>query len=172
MVFRRISMRTIGFSLPLIASAALLAACGSSSTPAAAPTSAPPPAATSAAAGSSASTSAITLKTANGSAGIWLTDQTGRTLYLYTVDKGTTSACYGACAKLWPPLTATGSVSVSGDASATEIGSTTRTDGSKQVTYGGHPLYYFAGDTAPGQTKGQGLQKVWYLIGPVGNVMK
>jgi predicted lipoprotein with Yx(FWY)xxD motif len=168
-MLRRISLRKIGFSLPLVATAVLVAACGGGGTTAAAP--ATPAPATSAAA-SSGSASAVTLKTDNGSAGIWLTDQTGRTLYLYTVDKGTTSACYGACATTWPPLTSTGNVAVAGDASATEIGSTTRTDGSKQVTYGGHPLYYFAGDSAPGQTKGQGLMGVWFLIGPVGNVMK
>jgi predicted lipoprotein with Yx(FWY)xxD motif len=169
-VLRSISMRTIGFSLPLVATAVLVAACGGGTT-AAAPA-APTTTTTTAAAGSSASTAGVTLKTDNGSAGIWLTDQAGRTLYLYTVDKGTTSACYGTCATTWPPLTTTGSVKVAGDASATDVGETTRTDGSKQVTYGGHPLYYFAGDTAPGQTKGQRLQGVWFLIGPVGNVMK
>lgn len=52
-----------------------------------------------------------------------------------------------------------------------DLGVTTRTDGTKQVTYGGHPLYYYLGDTAPGQTKGQGVGGVWFLIGPVANVM-
>jgi predicted lipoprotein with Yx(FWY)xxD motif len=168
----RISVRQIGFGLPLAAVALLAAACGgSSSTTAAAPPSAAAPT-SSASAPSSSGSSAVTLKTANDSKGIFLTDQAGRTLYLYTVDKGTTSACYGECATLWPPLTTTGAVQVTGDASAKEIGETTRTDGSKQVTYGGHPLYYFKGDTSPGQTKGEDLQGVWFLIGPAANVMK
>jgi predicted lipoprotein with Yx(FWY)xxD motif len=162
-------VRKIGFGIPLVAVAVLATACGGSSTTAAPP---PPSAAAPSSAASSSAGSAITLKTDNGSAGIWLTDQTGRTLYLYTVDKGTTSACYTGCAPLWPPLIAKGAVQVAGDASAKEVGETTRTDGTKQVTYGGHPLYYYAGDTAPGQTKGQGQQGTWFLIGPVGNVMK
>jgi predicted lipoprotein with Yx(FWY)xxD motif len=112
------------------------------------------------------------LKTAKGSAGIWLTDSAGRTLYLYTRDKGTTSECYGACAKAWPPLTTTGPVTVSGQYTVPrDLGVTTRTDGTKQVTYGGHPLYYYQGDTAPGQTKGQGVGGAWFLIGPIANVM-
>jgi predicted lipoprotein with Yx(FWY)xxD motif len=114
----------------------------------------------------------LALKTAKGSPGIWLTNSAGRALYLYTRDKGTTSECYGACAKQWPPLTTTGPVTISGQFTLQhDLGVTTRTDGTKQVTYGGHPLYYFQGDTAPGQTKGQGAGKVWFLIGPVANVM-
>jgi predicted lipoprotein with Yx(FWY)xxD motif len=122
--------------------------------------------------GSTASGSTLMLKTDKGSAGIWLTDSAGRTLYLYTSDKATTSECYGACAKAWPPLLTTGPVTISGQYTVQgDLGTTTRTDGTKQVTYGGHPLYYFEGDTAPGQTKGQGVGGVWFLIGPVANVM-
>jgi predicted lipoprotein with Yx(FWY)xxD motif len=166
-------VRKIGFGLPLAAVALLAAACGgSSSTTAAAPPAASAPPSSAAAPSSSGSAATITLKTQNGSKGIFLTDQAGKTLYLYTVDKGTTSACYQTCAQLWPPLTTTGAVKVAGDASAKQIGETTRTDGSKQVTYGGHPLYYFQGDTSPGQTKGEDLQGVWFLIGPAANVMK
>jgi predicted lipoprotein with Yx(FWY)xxD motif len=108
-----------------------------------------------------------------GSAGIWLTDASGRTLYLYTPDKGTTSTCYDTCAAAWPPLTTTGAVTVTGQFTSQKyVGTTTRTDGTKQVTYGGHPLYYYTGDKAPGQTTGQAVAGVWFLIGPVGNVMK
>jgi len=181
-MLRRTSLRTLGFGLP-IAGVALLAACSSSSTPAAsgatasaAPSSAAPaaPASTAPAAPSPAAQgSTLALKTAKGKAGIWLTNSAGRALYLYTKDKGTTSECYGACAKAWPPLTTTGKVTISGKFTVPkDLGVTTRTDGTKQVTYGGHPLYYFAGDSAAGQTKGQGLENVWFLIGPVANVMK
>jgi predicted lipoprotein with Yx(FWY)xxD motif len=173
----RTSLRTLGFGIPLAAVAILAAACGTSAaggTTATGPTttttaSAPP---RSTASGSTASGSTLALKTAKGKAGIWLTDSTGRTLYLYTRDKGTKSECYGACAKVWPPLTTTGPVTISGKYTVQrDLGVTTRTDGTKQVTYGGHPLYYYAGDTAPGQTKGQGVAGVWFLIGPIANVM-
>jgi predicted lipoprotein with Yx(FWY)xxD motif len=175
-MLRRTSLRTLGFGLPLAAVAILAAACGGASgTSAAGGTTTTGPTTTTtapAAPGSTASGSTLALKTAKGSAGIWLTDSAGRTLYLYTRDKATTSECYGACAKVWPPLTATGPVTISGKYTVQrDLGVTTRTDGTKQVTYGGHPLYYYSGDTAPGQTKGQGVGGVWFLIGPIANVM-
>lgn len=175
-MLRRTSLRTFGFGLPLAAVATLATACSSASSASAAggtTTTAPTTTTTaSAAPGSTASGSTLVLKTAKGSAGIWLTDSAGRTLYLYTHDKGTTSECYGACAKAWPPLTTTGPVTISGKYTVQrDLGVTTRTDGTKQVTYGGHPLYYYKGDTAPGQTNGQGVGGVWFLIGPIANVM-
>jgi predicted lipoprotein with Yx(FWY)xxD motif len=175
-MLRRTSLRTFGFGLPLAAVAILATACSSASSTSAASgttTTGPTPATTaSAAPGSTASGSTLALKTAKGSAGIWLTDSAGRTLYIYTSDKGTKSECYGACAKVWPPLTTTGPVTISGKYTVQrDLGVTTRTGGTKQVTYGGHPLYYFSGDTAPGQTKGQGVGGVWFLIGPIANVM-
>jgi predicted lipoprotein with Yx(FWY)xxD motif len=113
------------------------------------------------------------LKTASGKAGIWLTNSAGRALYVYTKDKGTTSECYGACATAWPPLTTTGKVTISGKyVVSKDLGVTTRSNGTKQVTYGGHPLYYFKGDTGPGQTNGQGVEGVWFIVGPVANIMK
>ena len=176
-MLRRIAMRTAGFGLPLVAVAVLAATCGGSSTPTAsggsssnAPATSAPPTTTSSAA-PTAGTS-VTLKTENGTAGVWLADQAGRTLYIFTKDTGTTSTCYGACATAWPPLTTTGTVAVSGNVSASQLGTTTRTDGTKQVTYAGHPLYYFQSDTSAGQTKGQGVQGVWFLLGPNGNVMQ
>jgi predicted lipoprotein with Yx(FWY)xxD motif len=192
-MFRRTSLRTFGVSLPLVGVAVLLAACSSSSssssaaaapatTPAttssasasAAPTSAPASAASgTTASGTTASGTTLALKTETGKAGIWLTNSAGRALYIYTKDKGTTSECYGACATAWPPLTATGKVTISGKFVASkDLGLTTRTGGVKQVTYGGHPLYYFSGDKGPGQTNGEGVEGVWFLLGPVANVMK
>ncbi|WP_211265793.1 COG4315 family predicted lipoprotein [Actinacidiphila oryziradicis] len=112
------------------------------------------------------------MKTAKGSAGIWLTDSAGRTLYSYTKDKETTSNCYDTCATKWPPLTTTKAVTVTGKYTVPkDLGTITRTDGKKQVTYGGHPLYYFKGDTAPNQIKGQGVDGAWFLIGPIANIM-
>jgi predicted lipoprotein with Yx(FWY)xxD motif len=177
----RTSSRALRFGLPLVALALVTAGCSSSSsgaTPAAAGTAAAGSTAmtatsASAASGSgSASGSTLMLKTDQGSAGIWLTDPAGRTLYSYTKDTKTTSECYGACAEDWPPLLTTGPVSISGKYTvAGDLGTITRTDGKKQVTYGGHPLYYYTGDNAPGQTKGQGVGGVWFLIGPVANIM-
>ena len=182
-MLRRTSLRTLGVGLPLAGAAVLVAACSSSaSSSAAAAAAATSPAATSPAAISPTASAApaaaatgttLALKTETGKAGIWLTNSTGRALYIYTKDKGTTSACYGACATAWPPLTATGKVTITGKyAVPKDLGFTTRTGGTKQVTYGGHPLYYFKGDTAAGQTNGEGAEGVWFLIGPVANVMK
>ena len=81
------------------------------------------------------------------------------------------SACSGACAAAWPPVPAKGKVTVSGSAKASDLGTITRSDGTKQVTYDGHPLYYFAGDSGPGQTSGQGSDGFgakWWLVAPSG----
>lgn len=182
----RTSRRASGLGLTLSAVAILAAACSTASSStasstttttspaAAAPASAAPASAApaSTAPASTAAGSTLALKTAKGSKGIWLTNSAGRALYVYTKDKGKTSACYGECAKAWPPLTTTGPVTISGQFTVpADLGVTTRTDGTKQVTYGGHPLYYFAGDTAPDQTKGDGVGGIWFLVGPVANIM-
>jgi predicted lipoprotein with Yx(FWY)xxD motif len=114
----------------------------------------------------------MTLTTETGGYGVWLADRTGRTLYIRTSDQGTTSSCTGACATAWPPLLTTGAVAVSGAAVAGDVGTTTRTDGTIQVTYAGHPLYYFATETSPDQVKGLGAQGVWFLLAPNGTVLK
>ncbi len=175
-MLRRISVRTLGFGVSLAAVALVAAACGGSTTPAASggtTTTAAAPTTTSAPATSAATGAGTVIKTASGTAGIWLTDQTGKTLYIYTKDTGTTSTCYAACATNWPPFTATGSVTVNGQfLDASLVGSTKRTDGTTQVTYGGKPLYYFAADSAAGDIKGQGVGGVWYLLGPKANIMK
>jgi predicted lipoprotein with Yx(FWY)xxD motif len=104
--------------------------------------------------------------------GTILVDSKGRTLYLFEKDTGTTSECNGACAAAWPPLMATGMPTVDGGAKASLIGTTQRSDGSQQVTYNGHPLYLFASDTKPGDTKGQdvhGFGAGWYVLDTAGN---
>jgi predicted lipoprotein with Yx(FWY)xxD motif len=88
-----------------------------------------------------------------------LTDARGFTLYAFEADKGTTSACSGACAVAWPPATATSpSPQVGTGVTRSLVGQTMRTDGTTQLTYAGHPVYLFARDSAPGSTSGQGLQ--------------
>jgi predicted lipoprotein with Yx(FWY)xxD motif len=100
-----------------------------------------------------------------------LTDGKGRTLYLFEKDKGPKSSCFGACASGWPPLVATGKPTLASGLAAAKLGMTARTGGAKQVTYGGHPLYYFVGDKAPGQTTGEGLKAFgaeWYVLSASG----
>jgi predicted lipoprotein with Yx(FWY)xxD motif len=81
-------------------------------------------------------------------------------------DTDGTSACYDQCAENWPAFT--GTADASGDVDASLIGTTTRDDGTTQVTYNGQPLYYFAADQAPGDTNGQGVGDVWWVVGPDG----
>ncbi len=96
----------------------------------------------------------------------------GRTLYLFESDHGMSSSCTGACASIWPPLTATGKPAAGTGLSKTKITLIKRSDGSMQVSYGGHPLYTYAGDGAPGDTKGEGLNQFgaeWYVVSATGS---
>jgi predicted lipoprotein with Yx(FWY)xxD motif len=108
---------------------------------------------------------------ANSNLGKILVDAQGRTLYLFEADKGPKSTCSGACASAWPPVTTKGApVAVDGAAKAM-LGTTKRADGTMEVTYGGHPLYTYAGDTSAGQATGQGLDQFgaeWYVLSPAG----
>lgn len=120
------------------------------------------------------SSSAVAIGTAKGSDGTYLTDSSGRALYLWTADSGGTSSCSGACASAWPPLTTKGAPTASGGVSASDLGTITRSDGTKQVTYNGHPLYYFAGDSGAGKTTGQGSDGFgakWWLVTPSGSAI-
>jgi predicted lipoprotein with Yx(FWY)xxD motif len=104
-----------------------------------------------------------------------LVDGKGQTLYLFEKDKGTSSACDGACAVAWPPLTTTGTPSAGTGVIASKLGTTKRADGSTEVTYNGHPLYTYAGDGAPGQTSGQGLDDYgaeWYVLSRSGKTVE
>ncbi len=96
-----------------------------------------------------------------------LTDEDGNTLYLFVPDNQGPSVCNDDCAANWPPLL---KGPVAGDGiDATLLGTATRDDGSEQVTYNGWPLYYFANDAAPGDTNGQGVNDVWYVLDAAGN---
>jgi predicted lipoprotein with Yx(FWY)xxD motif len=123
------------------------------------------------AAGSKAAAPATGVTIAHGKLGAYLTDSKGRALYLFEADKGMASTCYSACASVWPPLNSTASVAAGAGVSRTLLGTTKRTDGGSEVTYHGHPLYYYAGDKAAGSVTGQGLNQFgakWYLIAPNG----
>jgi predicted lipoprotein with Yx(FWY)xxD motif len=86
-----------------------------------------------------------------------LVDSRGRTLYRFGKDTGRRSTCRGACASNWPPLTTKGRSRAGSGVSARKLATTKRADGSRQVTYAGHPLYTFAADSKAGQTNGQGV---------------
>jgi predicted lipoprotein with Yx(FWY)xxD motif len=101
-----------------------------------------------------------------------LADGQGRTLYLFEKDHGMSSSCSGACASIWPPLTATGKPGAGAGLAASKIALIKRSDGTMQVTYGGHPLYTYAGDAKPGDTKGEGLNQFgaeWNVLAPNGS---
>lgn len=100
-----------------------------------------------------------------------LVDGKGITLYDFPPDKGTTSVCYGACAALWPPLLTHRKPVAGPGVRASLLGTTKRKDGKLEVTYNGHPLYYWVGDHKPGQTTGQALNQFggpWWVLTPAG----
>jgi len=151
-----------------LAAALLVAACSSNGSAAGAAASG----ATSAS--GSTSTTGTVITTASGSGGSFLTSSSGRALYLWVKDPMNKSVCSGACAGAWPPVVASGTVTASGGASASDLGTITRSDGTKQVTYDGHPLYYFVGDSNPGTDSGQGSNSFgakWWLVAPSGSAI-
>jgi predicted lipoprotein with Yx(FWY)xxD motif len=160
-------------SIALVATAAALlaTACGGS-------------AATSSRSGASAASSpqstpaatgsAAVVKTGSGAPGTFLVDGEGRALYLWVADHGKASTCSGECANDWPPLTTTGAPKASGSVKSALLGTTKRADGTLEVTYAGHPLYTFEGDSAPGQVNGQGSSEFgadWWIVNPKGQAI-
>ena len=140
-----------------LAAAVLITACGSSSTTTGSGAAAP------ASSGPAASSSAA-LKTGKIGGAVVLTNAKGFTLYWFAPDTSTKSKCYGSCATYWPPVKgpATAGTGVTG-----KLGTITRSGGSMQATYNGHPLYTYAADSAPGQAKGNGLNLsggVWHEV--------
>jgi predicted lipoprotein with Yx(FWY)xxD motif len=149
--------------------AGLLAGCGSS-------TSSSSTAATSAAASSTTQTSSapaaapVVVTTKHVKLGTILgAGPKRRTVYLFEADKGTTSSCTGACASAWPPVT--GKPQAAGGALASALGTITRADGTTQVTYKGHPLYFFTKDGDQSDAYGQATKAFgadWYVLAPSG----
>lgn len=107
----------------------------------------------------------------HGSLGRYLVDGRGRSLYLFERDRRGRSACFGACAAVWPPLLAGGHVARGAGVSSSKLGAIARRGGGRQVTYAGHPLYFYAGDSRPGQIRGEGLNQFgapWDIVSPSG----
>jgi predicted lipoprotein with Yx(FWY)xxD motif len=95
--------------------------------------------------------------------GDYLTDSRGMTLYLFTKEIGDQVECSGGCAAIWPPFYAP-SITAPSQLNQSDFGTVKRSDGKMQTTYKGWPLYLFAHDTAPGDTNGEGLFKLWYVV--------
>ncbi len=163
----------------LVTFAFLAAACAPQATPTQAPpqqaqvTSAPATAApaTPAPVNTPAGPATVNVAT-NAKFGSILTDANGMTLYVFLNDTSTASTCSGSCITTWPALLTNGNPVAGSGVDGTKLGTTTRADGSVQVTYNGHPLYYFAKDKAAGDTNGQGIKSVWYVVSAAGDAIK
>jgi predicted lipoprotein with Yx(FWY)xxD motif len=167
-------MHTRLAAAPLLGLVVLIAACSSGASPTAAPatpapatpapaTEAPTPAPTDAPPATGAAVMA-----ADTTLGNILTDGQGMTLYIFLPDNAGDPTCYEGCAASWPPLLSDGAPSVATGLAAAVFTTVARTDGGSQVAVNGWPLYTFAGDSAPGDVKGQGLNDVWFVVGKDG----
>jgi predicted lipoprotein with Yx(FWY)xxD motif len=161
----------------LVAAAFIAAACSPTgaagsygAAPSAAPSAAPVVAPSAPPAAPAASGYAINVGTTR--LGQVLVDSTGQTVYLFLADKGTMSSCNSAsCVQYWPPVLTTGAPVAGTGVNGSLLGTTTRADGTAQVTYAGHPLYRFISDKKPGDVAGQGLSAFgapWYVVSPSG----
>jgi predicted lipoprotein with Yx(FWY)xxD motif len=116
-------------------------------------------------------TGVATVTAASTKLGMVLVDGSGRTLYLFEKDQPDQSACAGACAAAWPVDTSSGTPKAGSGVKASLLGTITRSDNTTQVTYNHHPLYYYSGDSGPGQQNGQGLNAfgaAWFVVAPAG----
>jgi len=156
-------LRTPGLVVALVSIAALAAACGTSQS---SPTTTATPST-----GPGGSQTSLTLEAATlPKVGSVLTGPNGMTLYYFTTDTSSASSCTGQCAVVWPPLVVpAGSKPLLPSGTTGTLTLVTRSDGSNQVSYKGHLLYYYQGDTARGQDKGQGVDGTWFVLGTSGN---
>ena len=158
------SIRTrISGALALVTVAVVVAACGSSSLNSSASASAP-----------ASSPGAVSVGTATNSTGTYLVGASGRPLYLWVADSHDKSVCAGSCAKFWPPLTTKAAPVATSGVTAGQLATITRAGGIKQVTYNGHPLYYFSQDKTKGSFLGQGntgFGAKWWLVSPSGTAI-
>jgi predicted lipoprotein with Yx(FWY)xxD motif len=144
-----------------------LAACSNSST-------STPPAAggTSTSSSPPAMSGATVGTTQSADYGTILTDGEGNTLYLFETDQGTTSSCTTGCSSTWPALTVDGKPTAGDGVDASLLGSAKQADGTTQVTYNGHLVYRYSGDSGPGQTNGEGISGVWFVVSSTGDAVQ
>ena len=180
-----ISLRRPSLLSSIVVVAVIAAACSSSGGGSAAPLAAAPSSAPSAAASTEPSAAAseaaspaaggVSLALAESALGKIIVDGSGKTLYMFTPDEDAGKpTCMDSCAANWPALKAdsAASVTVGAGLDASKLKVVDRPDGGKQVVYGEYPLYYFAKDSAAGQTNGQGLNSKWYVVGADGEPIK
>jgi len=125
-----------------------------------------------AAAGQASGAATVSLAAISGIPGKVLVGSNGRTMYLFEGDKSGASACSGACAAAWPPVTVSGTLKAGSGVSQAELVTIKRSNGTMQLAYHGHPLYYFTGDSAVGTAHGQGLKAFgsdWYVVSASGS---
>jgi predicted lipoprotein with Yx(FWY)xxD motif len=149
-----------------LAAGLVLSACSSSGGSGGGTTAAAGGGATGSASGGASS---ITVVTRSGPLGTYLTDGSGKTLYMFASDTPTKSTCTGSCLSFWPPLD--GKATAGSGVTASQLGTITGTNGAAQVTYAGHPLYHYAADKKPGDVKGQGSNQsgaLWWILTPSG----
>ncbi|GMA23606.1 hypothetical protein GCM10025864_13650 [Luteimicrobium album] len=117
---------------------------------------------------------AVEVEAHQGDLGTYLTDSKGNTLYLFVADPAGKSTCSGSCAAAWPPLVASGKPTAGDGVDAAKLTTIMRDDGSEQVAYDGHALYYFVKDTSAGATTGQGVDgfgALWWVVAPSGSAI-
>jgi len=169
--------RSLGVVGAAASAIALLAGCGSSSRSTTGSTSAATAASTptqgTAAASTTAAAPGVMVQAKKGKLGPILAAGPKRlTVYLFEADKGPASACTGACTKVWPPVTTGGAPVAATGAVSADLGTIARADGTKQVTYKGRPLYFFAKDGDAGDAYGEGSNSFgagWYVLRPNGS---
>jgi predicted lipoprotein with Yx(FWY)xxD motif len=162
----------------VVAAALLAAACGSPSSGAANPYGSPAgspsvaPAASPSANPTPVASSGTTIGVGSTRLGQVIVGGNGRTVYLFVADSGTKSSCNSAaCVQAWPPVLTTGVPQAAAGVNASLLGTTTRQDGTTEVTFAGHPLYYFISDKQAGDVSGQGINAFggpWYVVSPSG----
>jgi predicted lipoprotein with Yx(FWY)xxD motif len=168
----------LGLNVAIAGAALLIAACGGTGTTAYGGSASTPstgryPGVASSPSGTPAPPAAsITIGLRSTALGQILVDGKGRTLYLYEADKAGMSNCYGDCASVWPPLLASGTPVAGSGLNGSLLGTTTRRDGSVEVVYNGHPLYYFVSDRQAGDVTGQAISSFgaeWYVLSAAGS---
>jgi predicted lipoprotein with Yx(FWY)xxD motif len=151
-------------TVAVVAMGLLAAACSKSSTPSTS--------ASTTASSSPSGAGGMSIGTASASLGTFLVGPDGKSLYLFEADTSARSTCSGACAQGWPPLTTDGPPVAGSGVMQSLLSTSPRADGTQQVVYDGHPLYYFAGDTKVGDTNGEGVNAFgagWDVVSPAGN---
>jgi predicted lipoprotein with Yx(FWY)xxD motif len=164
-----IATAALAAGIALAATACSSSGSSSAAAPAASSATAEPSSPAASASGGTAAM--ISLSSISGIPGKFLVDAQGRTMYLFEADKSGTSTCSGACAAAWPPVTVSGSPQAGSGVDWALLGTVKRADGTMQLTYNKHPLYYFAADTAAGQDHGQGSKEFgagWYVVNAQG----